>query len=91
MAGISRCGNWRQRTGPGVEEMKGNPPTPNILSGSGLGMIVVLDRVVAGDEYVGDQRRREQAVLDDAGGGAEQRRQAREVVVGTVARSTWTP
>jgi hypothetical protein len=41
--------------------------TPNILSGSGLGMIVVLDRVVAGDEHVGDQRRREQAVLDNAG------------------------
>ncbi|MFD7601953.1 hypothetical protein ACFXMT_26030 [Streptomyces mirabilis] len=57
----------------------------------GLGTIVVLDRVVAGDECVGDQRRREQAVLDDAGGGAEQRRQAREDVVGTVARSTWTP
>ncbi|MFF2520022.1 hypothetical protein [Streptomyces sp. NPDC058086] len=54
-------------------------------------MIVVFDRVVVGDEYVGDQRPREQAVLDDAGGGAEQRRQAREVVVGTVARSTWTP
>ncbi|MFF4568228.1 hypothetical protein [Streptomyces sp. NPDC001410] len=38
-------------------------------------MMVVLDRVAAGDEHVGDQRRREQTVLDDSGGGADQPRQ----------------